>query len=310
MIRYILKRLVQMIPVLIGVSFLVFFLMSNARGDAASQIAGSDATIEEIEAVREEMGLNDPILVQYGRYMSGVLRGDMGTSYLSDRGVLETYLSRLPKTVELAIAGIIVALLISIPLGILAALKRGSIIDGFAMLAGLLGLSMPNFWLGLLLIIGFSLKLGLFPPSGADEMLSIVLPAITVGTGQAAIICRTTRSSMLEVLSQDYVRTAKAKGVPQRKVIMKHALRNALIPIVTVTGTSLGATLGGAVLTESVFSWPGVGKLIIDSINQRDTPMVTGCLILTTLLVSVTILVMDVLYAYVDPKIKAMYTSK
>ena len=207
-------------------------------------------------------------------------------------------------------AGIIVALIISIPMGIVAALKRGTIVDGFAMLAALLGLSMPNFWLGLLLIIGFALHLGWFPPSGADEMLSIVLPAITVGTGQAAIITRTTRSSMLEVLSQDYIRTAKSKGVPKFKVIYKHALRNALIPIVTATGVSLGSTLGGAVLTESVFSWPGVGKLIIDSINQRDTPMVTGCLILTTLLVSVTILIMDVLYAYVDPKIKAMYTGK
>jgi len=310
MIRYVLKRIIQMIPVLIGVSFLVFFLMSNARGDAAATIAGQDATIEEIEAVREEMGLNDPILVQYARYMGGVLTGDMGTSYLSDKGVLETYLSRLPKTIELALAGIIVALIISIPMGIVAALKRGTIVDGFAMLAALLGLSMPNFWLGLLLIIGFALHLGWFPPSGADEMLSIVLPAITVGTGQAAIITRTTRSSMLEVLSQDYIRTAKSKGVPKFKVIYKHALRNALIPIVTATGVSLGSTLGGAVLTESVFSWPGVGKLIIDSINQRDTPMVTGCLILTTLLVSVTILIMDVLYAYVDPKIKAMYTGK
>lgn len=310
MLRYIFKRILQMIPVLIGVSFLVFFLMSNARGDAAGTIAGADATQEEVEAVREEMGLNDPLIVQYARYMGNLLRGDMGTSYLSDRGVLETYLSRLPKTVELALAGIIVALFISIPMGIISALNRGTFIDGISTVAALVGLSMPNFWLGLLLIIAFSLHLGWFPPSGADELLSIVLPAITVGTGQAAVITRTTRSSMLEVLSQDYIRTAKGKGVARSKVIFKHALRNALVPIVTVTGTSLGSTLGGAVLTESVFSWPGVGKLVIDSINQRDTPMVTGCLILTTLLVSVAILIVDVLYAYIDPKIKAVYTSK
>lgn len=309
MIKYILKRILQVIPVLIGVSFLVFFLMSNARGDAVSAIAGPDATIEQMEQIREEMGLNDPLLVQYGRYMLNILKGDMGQSYISKRDVFQTYISYLPKTVELAVAGIIVALIIAIPLGIISALHRGSLIDGISMFTALVGLSMPNFWLGLLLIIVFALGLGWFPSSGAKTFASLVLPAITVGTGQAAIITRTTRSSMLDVIGQDYIRTAKAKGVPYRRVIIKHALRNALIPIITVTGTQLGATLGGAVLTESVFSWPGVGRLIIDSINQRDTPMVTGCLILTTMLVSLTILLIDIIYAFVDPKIKAMYTK-
>ena len=309
MIRYILKRILQVIPVMIGVSFLVFFLMSNAQGDAVSTIAGADATAEQIEALREEMGLNDPLLVQYGRYMWNLVQGDMGTSYISGRDVLQTYLSFLPRTVELAIAGVFLSVVISIPLGIISALKRGTIIDGGAMLFGLLGMSMPIFWLGLLLIIAFSLNLRWFPSAGAEGLKSLVLPAITVGITQAAVICRTTRSSMLDVLSQDYIRTAKAKGVSRRKVIMKHALRNALIPIITVTGTTLGSTLGGAVLTESVFSWPGVGRLIIDSINQRDTPMVMGCLILTTMLVSLTILLVDIIYAFVDPRIKAMYTK-
>ena len=309
MIRYILKRIIQVIPVMIGVSFLVFFLMSNAQGDAVSTIAGADATVEQVEALREEMGLNDPMLVQYGRYMWNLVRGDMGTSYISGRDVLQTYLSFLPRTVELAVAGVFLSVVISIPLGIISALKRGTVIDGGAMLFGLLGMSMPIFWLGLLLIIAFSLKLRWFPSAGSEGLISLVLPAITVGITQAAVICRTTRSSMLDVLSQDYIRTAKAKGVSRRKVIMKHALRNALIPIITVTGTTLGTTLGGAVLTESVFSWPGVGRLIIDSINQRDTPLVMGCLILTTMLVSLTILLVDIIYAFVDPRIKAMYTK-
>ncbi len=309
MLRYIGKRILMLIPVLIGVSFLVFFLMSFAKGDAAAQIAGQDATVEEIEALREQMGFNDSIFVQYGRYMGQLFKGGLGTSYISKRDVLKTYLSFLPKTVELALAGILVALLISIPLGILSALHRGSIVDGVSMVTALLGLSMPNFWLGLLLIIWIALKVRWIPTSGAGNLAALILPAITVGTGQAAIITRTTRSSMLDVLSQDYIRTAKAKGVMPRQVVWKHALKNALVPIITVTGTQLGATLGGAVLTESVFAWPGVGRLIVDSIGQRDTPMVTGCLILTTMLVSITILVVDIIYAYVDPKIKAMYTK-
>jgi len=223
--------------------------------------------------------------------------------------VFEVYFSRLPNTLILAMAGIFVAVVIAVPLGVIGAIHRASWKDAISMIFGLLGLSMPNFWLGLLLIIVFSLKLGLFPSYGSEGWSSIVLPAITIGTGQAALIMRTTRSSMLEVIRQDYLRTARAKGVPERTVIYKHALRNALIPIVTVMGTQLGVSLGGAVFTETVFAWPGVGRLVVDAINSRDIPMVTGCLILTTMLASFLILLVDIAYAFIDPRIKARYTK-
>ena len=309
MSRYIIKRLLQLIPVMIGVSLLVFFLMNKASGDAAATIAGVDATLEEIEEVREQLGLNDPFFVQYARYMGNILKGDMGVSYMTGRDVFQTYIQRVPKTFELAIASMIVALLISIPLGVVAALNRGTPLDAASVVTALLGLSMPTFWLGLLLIMAFSLHFKIFPSSGAETWKSIVLPAITVGANSAAIITRTTRSSMLEVISQDYIRTARAKGVPRKLVIRKHALKNALVSIVTVAGLQFSTMLGGSVLTETVFSWPGVGRLIIDSIKQRDTPMVMGSLILTTLLVSVVGLLIDIIYAFLDPQIKARYSK-
>lgn len=298
-----------MVPVLFAVSFMVFFIMDLAPGDAASLVAGSDATAEDIEKIRQDMGLNEPVTVRYFKYIKKLLKGDMGTSLLTNRDVFKTYIRRLPTTLALAFAGILVALLISIPLGILSALKRGTWIDGTSMIFALLGVAMPNFWLGLLLIIAFALKLGWFPSSGADGFISIILPAVTVGIRQAAIITRTTRSSMLEVINMDYIRMAKAKGLSHRKVINKHALRNALIPIVTVVGVQLSETVGGAVLTETVFSWPGVGRLIIDSINGRDITAATGYIILTTILAGLNILIVDILYAYIDPRIKAQYAK-
>ena len=309
MSRYILKRLLQLIPVMIGVSLLVFFLMSKASGDAAATIAGPDATLEDVEAVREELGLNDPFFVQYAHYIGNILKGDMGVSYISGRDVFQTYMERVPKTFELAIASMIVALLISIPLGVMAALNRGPPIDAVSVVAALLGLSMPTFWVGLLLIMAFALHFKIFPSSGAEGLKSIVLPAITVGANSAAIITRTTRSSMLEVISQDYIRTARAKGVPRKLVIRKHALKNALVPIVTVAGLQFSTMLGGSVISETVFAWPGVGRLIIDSIKQRDTPLVMGSLILTTLLISIVALLIDIIYAFLDPQIKARYTK-
>jgi peptide/nickel transport system permease protein len=228
---------------------------------------------------------------------------------VNNRDVFEVYFSRLPNTILLALAGAIDAMLIAVPLGVVAAINRNSWKDAFSMVFGLLGMSMPNFWMGLLLIIFFSLKLGLFPSFGSEGWLSIVLPALTVGTSQAALITRTTRSSMLEVIRQDYLRTARAKGVPERKVIYKHALKNALIPIITVMGTQMGVSLGGAVFTETVFAWPGVGRLVVDAINSRDITMVTGCLILTTMLTSFLILLVDIAYAFIDPRIKARYTK-
>lgn len=279
-----------------------------APGDAVDILADPTATFEEKELMRNEMGLNDPFTIRYIRYMGNLLRGNLGKSYVNNKDVFKVYMNRLPETLKLALAGILVALIIAIPLGIVAAVHQNTWKDTVSMIFGLLGLSMPNFWLGLLLIIFFSLKLGWFPSFGSKGFASIVLPAITVGTGQAALLTRTTRSSMLEVVRQDYLRTARAKGVSEKQVIRKHALKNALIPILTVFATQLGATLGGAVLTETVFAWPGVGRLIVDSIAQRDIAMVTGSIIMTTILSSFLILLVDIAYAFVDPRIKSQYT--
>jgi peptide/nickel transport system permease protein len=242
--------------------------------------------------------------------MKGLLKGDLGTSFLTRKPVWDAYKMRLPSTLKLALGAILVSTIISIPLGIVSAVRSGSIIDNFCMLLALLGLSMPNFWLGLLLIIEFSLHLGWFPSGGAAGLKSIILPAITIGTGYTAIMTRTTRSSMIDVIRQDYLRTARAKGVSEKLVIQKHAFRNALIPIITIIGTQMAAMLGGSVLTETVFSWPGVGRLIIDSVHQRDVPMVTGSIIMTTILISILLLIIDLLYAVVDPRIKTQYAKR
>ncbi|HOI23414.1 MAG TPA: ABC transporter permease [Spirochaetales bacterium] len=307
--KYIINRLLSLIPVILAVSFIVFFIVDLAPGDVVDILAGTEVSVADKTAMREEMGLNKPLLVRYFRYMGGMLRGDMGISYVTNKNVFEIYMSRLPATLLLASVGTIVALLIAIPLGITAAVHQNTWLDSGSMIIGLLGLSIPTFWLGLMLIIIFSLKLGLFPSIGNQTLFSIVLPAITVGSGQAALTMRTTRSSMLEVIRQDYLSTARAKGVPEKIVIRKHAFKNALIPILTVIGTQFGVAMGGAVMTETVFAWPGVGRLLVDSISNRDTQMVTGAIILTTILSSIVILLIDIAYAFVDPRIKARYVK-
>lgn len=309
MYRYIIKRLIMLIPVLLGVAFIIFAIMNVAEGDPVYQVAGPDATEEQLDALREEMGLNGSLLQRYFRYIANLLRGNLGTSYISKMDVMKLYLQRLPNTLRLASIAMVVAVLISVPLGIIAAVNQNSWKDTLAMVLALLGLSMPNFWLGLLLIILFSLKLGWFPSGGAEGAISVVLPAVTVGVGLAALLTRTTRSSMLDVLRQDYLRTARAKGVSENKVVMHHALRNALIPIITIFGVQFSNVLGGSVLAETVFAWPGVGRLVVDAIDQRDIPTVTGALVMTTMLVTVVNLLVDIVYAYVDPRIKAQYTK-
>ena len=255
------------------------------------------------------MGLNGSLIERYFRYILNLLRGDLGTSYVSKMDVMKLYLQRLPNTLKLASLAMFVAVIISVPLGIVAAVNQNSWKDTLAMILALLGLSMPNFWLGLLLMLLFSLKLGWFPSGGAEGFRSVVLPAVTVGVGLAALLTRTTRSSMLDVLRQDYLRTARAKGVSERKVVYHHALRNALIPIITIFGVQFSNVLGGSVLAETVFAWPGVGRLVVDAIDQRDIPTVTGALIMTTMLVTIVNLLVDIVYAYVDPRIKAQYTK-
>ena len=307
--RYIFKRILMLIPVLIAVSFVVYFLMDLAPGDIISTFDTKDMTIEEVEELRDSLGLNDPFIVRYGRYLMGMLRGDLGDSFSYHRPVLEVFMERFPATIYLALTGTLVAVLIAVPLGIIAATHHRSWIDGGSMVAALLGLSMPNFWVGLLLIILFALNLGWLPSNGNDHWYSVILPAITVGTGCAGTMCRMTRSSMLDVLRQDYLRTARAKGVSEKQVVRKHALRNALIPILTVFGSVLGNALGGSVLTETVFAWPGVGRLLVKAINDRDMAMATGCIILFTLILTVTLLFVDIAYAFVDPRVKARYSK-
>ena len=307
--RYIIKRLLMLIPVLLGVAFIIYAIMNVAEGDPVYQVAGPDATEEQLDALREEMGLNGSLLERYFRYIFKLLRGDLGTSYVSRMGVMQLYLQRLPNTLKLASVAMIVAVVISVPLGIVAAVNQNSIKDTVSMILALLGLSMPNFWLGLLLMLLFSLKLGWFPSGGAEGLRSVVLPAVTVGVGLAALLTRTTRSSMLDVLRQDYLRTARAKGVSEKRVVFHHALRNALIPIITIFGVQFSNVLGGSVLAETVFAWPGVGRLVVDAIDQRDIPTVTGALIMTTMLVTIVNLIVDIVYAYVDPRIKAQYTK-
>jgi len=308
--RYFLKRLFWLIPVMLGVSIFIFIIMDFFPGDAADTVLGEAASQEQLEAYREVHGLNDPVLVRYARYMFNLLKGDMGISYVTGRDVFKTYMQRLPNTLLLAFTGMGLAIIVSIPIGIITALKRGTVLDATLMILTLLGLSMPLFWLGLLLIIGFSLNLGWFPTGGAGSLKHLVLPALTLAVAKMAMLTRTTRSSMLEVLNEDYIRTARAKGVSKKKATLKHALRNALIPIITVIGIELGSSLGGSVLCETVFSWPGVGRLIMDSISKRDIPMVTGCLILTTMIVASLLLLVDIIYAFVDPRIKAQYQRK
>lgn len=307
--KYIIKRLLMLIPVLLGVAFVIFAIMNVAEGDPVYSVAGPDATEAQLEALREEMGLNGSLIQRYFRYIWRLLHGDLGTSYITKMSVMQLYLQRLPNTLKLAALAMVVAIIISVPLGIVAAVRQNTWKDTSAMIAALLGLSMPNFWLGLLLMLLFSLKLGWFPSGGAEGFRSVVLPAITVGVGLAALLTRTTRSSMLDVLRQDYLRTARAKGVSEKKVISRHALKNALIPIITIFGVQFSNVLGGSVLAETVFAWPGVGRLVVDAIDQRDIPTVTGALIMTTMLVTVVNLLIDILYAYVDPRIKAQYTK-
>ena len=309
MFRYIMKRILMMIPVLIAVSFVVYFLMDLAPGDIISSMAPQDATEAEIEMMREELGLNGSLIERYFRYLGGLLKGDMGMSLSLKRPVADVFFERFPATLELALAATVVALAISIPLGIAAATHHRSFLDGFSMVTAMLGLSMPGFWLGLLLILFFSHQLGWLPSGGSGGIVHLILPAIALGAGQAGSLTRITRSSMLDVIRQDYLRTARAKGVSEKMVIRKHALKNALIPIITVFGSTLGNLLGGAVAIETVFSWPGIGRLTVSAINTRDITLATGCIIMFTVLLTVTMLLVDIAYAYVDPRIKAQYTK-
>lgn len=308
--KYIIKRLLMIIPLVIIVSFSVFFIMDLVPGDPAVTALGDEATQEQLELYREAHGLNDSLLVQYARYISGIFRKDLGKSAYNKADVWSLYFQKLPFTIKLAGASMLLAVTLSVPLGMWAAIKKNTWIDAGASAFSFIGLSMPNFWIGLLLTILFSVQLGWLPAYGASNgFKSLILPAITCGTGLMAAITRTTRSAMLDVINQDYLRTARSKGLVEKSVIIEHALKNALIPIVTMVGTQMATLIGGSVITERVFSWPGVGSYLIDSILRSDYPVVTGFIIMTSILVSLVLLTVDILYAFIDPRIKAQYTK-
>ena len=307
MYKYIAKRFLMMIPVIIGVSLLVFMVLKMTPGDPARVVAGAEADDETVEQIREELGLNRPLIEQYIDYMLGLLHGDMGTSYTTGKAVTDEIVARIPTTFALAFAGVLVAVIIGIPLGIISATKQYSLLDYISTLLALGGVAMPNFWMGLMLILLFSVKLGWLPSGGGDTWQAYVLPAITIGLGAIANFMRTTRSSMLEVIRQDYIRTARAKGAGEKRVVVHHALRNAMIPVVTVIGLQIGTLLGGAVVNETVFSLPGVGPLMINAINQKNEPVVLGCLITFAFIFSLVNLLIDILYAFIDPRIKSQY---
>lgn len=307
--KYILKRILLLIPVLLGVTFIVFSIMYLTPGDPAQLILGEKASPESVAALRTQMGLDKPFIAQYFTFIGKAITGDFGRSYTTNRLVFAEIFQRFPNTLTLAVVGVVLSIAIGIPVGIISATKQYSITDNVSMVVALLGVSMPNFWFGLMLILIFSVNLQLLPSGGFVGLKSLILPAITLGYSSSAIVTRMTRSSMLEVIRQDYIRTARAKGVKEKTVILRHGLKNALIPVITVVGLQFGHLLGGAVLTETVFSWPGVGRLLVDAIRAKDTPMVLASVVFLATAFSICNLLVDILYAYVDPRIKSQYSK-
>ena len=309
MLTFIGKRLMLLIPVIVGISFVIFTIMDLTPGDPARLILGELAPQDQVNALREEMGLNDGFFVRYGRYAANALRGDLGRSYRTNVPVVQEIAARLPTTVTLATGAIFIAVLIGLPVGILSAVRQYSIIDTASLVSALLLTSMPNFWLGLVLILYFSLRLRMFPVAGADSFRAFVLPCITLAAATLAILIRMTRSTMLEVIRQDYIRTAKAKGAREFRIIFKHALRNALLPVVTVIGINFGIQLGGSVVIEHVFAMPGLGTLIIESVKMQDAPAVMAAIMFIAIIGGLVNLAVDVLYMYIDPRIKSQYVK-
>ena len=304
MLTYITGRVLQGILVVFGVLLLVFVII-HLTGDPARLMVPLEATEEDVQRIRVELGLDKPLPEQFARFLAGAVRGDFGTSLrYQGQPALKLVTERFPATFELAAATLVWSLPLSLLLGILAALKRHSILDNLAMLTALLGQSLPNFWLGLMLILIFAVQLGLLPSSGRGSLGHVILPAVTLGSFFMARITRLVRSGMIEVLDQDYIRTARAKGLTDRLVLVRHALKNVAIPVVTIVGLDIGALLGGAVITETVFAWPGIGRLAIDSIANRDFPVVEADVFFIAVAFVVINLVVDVLYAWLDPRVR------
>jgi peptide/nickel transport system permease protein len=322
MLHYIFRRILQLIPVILGVTFIVFTLVHIAPGDPARMLLPQDATNEDVADMRSAMGLDRPFLLQYVHFLfgydgpgesfdyKGLLRLDLGRSYVSNRPVFKTILDRFPNTALLSTAALFLSILISIPFGIVSATRPYTKTDMTVTVLALVGISMPAFWLGMMLIWIFSVQLRFFPSLATPTNLrSLILPAITLAAMSTAVQTRMTRSSMLEVIRQDYIRTARAKGLAEKKVIRKHALRNALIPVVTVIGLQVGQLMVGSVLTETVFSYPGIGTIMVDAINRKDTPQILASVVFMALVFALVNLLVDILYAFIDPRIRAQYVG-
>lgn len=311
MLKYILKRILLMIPVVIGVLLIVFILSEITPGDPVDNIVGVDAPADVREAAREEYGLNKPVYIRFVNYIAGIVtRGDLGTSYANKQPVAKEVLGRFPVTLKLTMLSVLVALLIALPLGVLSAVKQYTWIDNATMAASLFFVSIPQFWFALMLLLLFSVKMQLLPASGISSPAAWVLPVAMIGVGNVGNLARVTRSSMLEIIRQDYIRTCRAKGQRKTATIFKHGLRNALIPVVANVGNTIGVSLGGAVVAESVFSIPGVGQYMLNAINSRDWPSVQGGLVVTAITFSLVMLVVDLLYTAIDPRLQSEFRKK
>jgi ABC-type dipeptide/oligopeptide/nickel transport system permease component len=297
------RRLLGLIPVLWGVGTCVFLIIHLVPGDPAALMLGDTATAAEVATLRESLGLNAPLMQQYAEFFQRLCTGDLGMSLRTRQPVISMVLERLPATLELTVASLIVALTIALPMGILTAAKRYTAIDDTGLAFSLIGVSIPAFWLGPMLIIVFGLWLGWLPVSGRGGLLHVILPAVSLGVALAAMISRLTRSSLIEVLDQDYIRTARAKGLAEWRILLRHALRNALVPVVTIVGLQFGALLGGTVITEVIFAWPGVGRLLITAIQARDYPLVQGCVLVIAFCYVIINFLVDLLYAVIDPRV-------
>ena len=304
MTKFIIRRVVQVIPVLIIISFLTIAMLRLAPGDPAATLAGDTATVEQIERIRHDMRLDRPIPVQYALFMRDALQGDLGRSVKTNRAVTDELRSRMGYTARLAGAAMLFSVVVGVGAGVISAIRQNSWLDNGIMVMVVAGYSLPSFWVGLLLIMFFGVRLGWLPFVGAGDWKNLILPAITLGLAPAAVNARLTRSSMIEVINLDYVRTAWAKGLSERVVVMRHALRNALIPVTTVIGLEFGGLLGGAVITESIFAWPGLGTLAINAINSRDYPMVQGVVLLAAVVFVLINLFVDLMYGLLDPRIR------
>ena len=304
MFDYVVRRLFQVVPVLLGVTIIVFGMVHLIPGDPAEILAGSNATIEDIQSIRQKLSLDKPLMEQYFIYMKNIFKGDLGTSIRTRRPVLEDMIPRYGNSLLLASCSVVIMLLLGITTGILSAVKQGSWIDYISMVISLFGVSMPVYWFGLMLMLVFSVHLGLFPTTGIGTFKHLVLPSLALGAHSTAVVARLTRSSMLEVIRQDYIRTARAKGLDEYSVILQHALKNALIPVVTIVFLRFGTLLGGAVLAETVFAWPGIGLLMIEAIGSRDYPMVQGCVLMVSVSFVLINLITDLIYPFIDPRIR------